>query len=94
MEEEGGTESSLLLPAARSLQAATAGNLCCKGRAKVPGRRTRVETGEGLERLEERGGFLSLSLPRYEVIPEDLRSSEQDPRSCHPTLSLLTLPDR
>ena len=53
MEEEGGTESSLLLPAARSLRAATAGNLCCKGRAKVPGRRTRVEVGEGMERIEE-----------------------------------------
>lgn len=34
MEEEGGTESSLLLPAARSLQAATAGNLCCPGKSE------------------------------------------------------------
>lgn len=53
-----------------------------QGRARVPGRRTRVEVGEGMERMEERGGFLSFLLPRYEVIPGDLRSLEQDPRSC------------
>ena len=37
---------------------------------------------EGMERIEERGGFCPLSLPRYEVVTEYLRSLEQDPRSC------------
>lgn len=37
---------------------------------------------EGMEGIEERGVFCPLSLPRYEVVIEDLRSLEQDPRSC------------
>ena len=69
MEEEGGTESSLLLPAARSLQAATAGNLCCKGKSE--GSRAADAGGGGLKALLRPGALENDLGRRPRGLPEN-----------------------